>query len=180
MAKNDNAHAIRFAESLRTYAGVSYAEKFAELYPLSKSADIDKKFMWAQDVCSFLEENFDEETIVKIRRNCRCNDGSSTAKKLLKYWKAADSTGQFVDSFNCKETFASLEYIAENKVRFCYPACYCACVKRVPEQLSKTWCYCTLGNAEEIFRTVFGENVKVSLLETIKLGAERCVMEVEW
>ncbi len=180
MSRNDNAHALRLAESLRTNAGESCAEKFAELHPLSKSADIDKKFMWAQDVCGFLEENFDEETIVKIRKACRCNDGSSIAKKLLKYWKAAHSTERFVDSFNLKETFAAMEYIAENKIRFCYPECYCACVKRVPEQISKAWCYCTLGNAEGIFRAVFGESAKVSLIETIKSGAARCVMEVEW
>ena len=180
MAKNDNAHALRIAESLRTYAGESCADEFAELHPLSKSADIDKKFMWEQDVCRFLEEYFDEETIVKIRKDCRCNDGSSIAKKLLKYWNTADNTEQFIDLFNRKETFASLEYITENKVRFSYPECYCACVKRVPGQLTKTWCYCTVGNAEAIFRAVFGESVTVTLIESIKSGAERCVLEVEW
>ena len=180
MAKNDNAHAVRFTDSLRVHAGENCAEEFAQMYPLSKSADIDKKFKWAQNVCSYLEENFGTEKIIEIRKDCRCNDGSSIAKKLLKYWSAADSTAQFVDAFNQKETFAFLEYMTENKIRFCYPECYCACVKRVPETLSKTWCYCTLGNAEAIFRAVFGENVTVSLIESIKSGAERCTIEVEW
>ena len=180
MAKNDNAHAIRFADSLRAVGGDNEAETFAGLYPLSKSADIEKKFQWAQNVCAYLEERFDAETIIRIRKDCRCNDGSSIAKKLLKYWKASDSTEQFVEAFNQKETFAALEYIAENRIRFCYPECYCACVKRVPGSLPKTWCYCTMGNAEGIFRVVFGESARVSLIETIKSGAARCVMEVEW
>ncbi len=180
MAKNDNAHALRFAESLRMYAEDRYAERFAESCPLSKSADIEKKFQWAQDVCGFLEENFDTEKILEIRKDCRCNDGSSIAKKLLKYLKGSDTIEQFAEAFNQKETFAALEYISENKIRFCYPECYCACVKRVPEQLSKTWCYCTVGNAEAIFRAVFGESVTVTLIDSIKAGAERCVLEVEW
>ena len=82
--------------------------------------------------------------------------------------------------FSQKESFAFLEYISDNKIRFCYPECYCACVKRVPQELLKTWCYCTLGNAEGIFSKVFGTNVKVTLLESIKTGADKYVIEVEW
>ncbi|MBQ8548082.1 MAG: hypothetical protein IJ427_06240 [Lachnospiraceae bacterium] len=63
---------------------------------------------------------------------------------------------------------------------FCYPECYCACVKRIPKELSKTWCYCTLGNAEEIFKLIFGKEVKVTLLESIKTGGNRCAIEVTW
>lgn len=79
-----------------------------------------------------------------------------------------------------EEKFAQLEYISENKLLFCYPSCYCACVKRVPKELSKTWCYCTLGNAEGIFEKLFLKQVKMELVETIKSGGERCVMSVEW
>ena len=79
-----------------------------------------------------------------------------------------------------EETFASLEYISEHKILFCYPQCYCSCVKRVPQGLPKTWCYCTLGNAEGIFRNVFKQDVKVSLCESIKSGSNKCVIEVEW
>lgn len=73
-----------------------------------------------------------------------------------------------------------MEYMSDNRILFCYPECYCACVKRVPHELSKTWCYCTLGNAEGIFSKVFGKDVKVTLLRSIKNGADKCVIEVEW
>ena len=55
-----------------------------------------------------------------------------------------------------------------------------ACVKRVSGELSKTWCYCTLGNAEGIFREVFKKDVKVTLLGSIKAGADRCTIKIEW
>ena len=180
MAKNDNAHSNRLAQSLERNAGYDIANQFVEKHPLSKSANIEKKYQWAKTICNHLEEHFDTDTIIKIRKECRCNDGKSIARKFLKYLNKADSVKEFVYSFNQNETFASLEYISDNKLLFCYPECYCACVKRVPQELSKTWCYCTVGNAEGIFSEVFRKDVKVTLLESIKTGADKCVIEVEW
>ena len=180
MHKNDNAHSLRMVDSLKKNISSDAAEQFVAEYPLSKSADVVKKFGWAQATCNYLEENFAEETIVKVRKECRCNDGKSIANKLLKYLNTAENIKGFVDSFNQRESFAQMEYISENKLLFCYPQCYCACVKRIPQKLSKTWCYCTLGNAEGIFREVFKKDVNVRLLESIKIGGNRCVIEVEW
>lgn len=53
-------------------------------------------------------------------------------------------------------------------------------MKRIPKEVTKTWCYCTLGNAEGIFTEVFNKDVKVTLLESIKSGSDKCVIEVEW
>lgn len=180
MAKNDNAHSIRMVESLRKNVGTEAAEEFEKTYVLSKSASVDKKYEWAKKVCSYLEENYDTSTLISVRKECRCNDGKSIAKKLLKHLNKAADIEEFVRFFNQNETFASLEYISEHKILFCYPQCYCPCVKRVPQELPKTWCYCTLGNAEGIFRNVFKQDVKVSLLESIKSGSDKCVIEVEW
>lgn len=180
MAKNDNAHSIRFVDSLNRNVGHDTAKEFEEKYPLSKSANIEKKYEWAKDTCSYLEEHFDKDTIIKIRKDCRCNDGKSIADKLLKYLNKADTIEEFVNTFNQNETFAFMKYISDNRILFCYPECYCACVKRVPKELSKTWCYCTLGNAEGIFSKVFKKDVKVTLLESIKTGAAQCVIEVKW
>jgi len=180
MPRNDNAQSIRLVDSLREKVGEDIANEFEAKYPLSKSADIEKKYEWAKNVCIFLEDRFDEVTIENIRRDCRCNDGKSIANKLIKYLNKADSISSFVKMFNESENFAFLEYISDNKILFCYPECYCACVKRVPKELSKTWCYCTLGNAQGIFNKVFKKEVSVKLLQSIKTGAEKCVIEVTW
>ena len=66
MPKNDNAHALRLAESLKKNNCPKLAEQLANQYPLSKSASIEKKFDWAEHACSFLEENLKEEEIIKI------------------------------------------------------------------------------------------------------------------
>jgi predicted transposase YbfD/YdcC len=179
MPKNDNAHALRMQESLKK-ADTEIANDFTENFPLSKNADIEKKFQWAKDVCNYLEDNFDKEDIIKVRKECRCNDGASIANKLLKYLNNAKNIKEFVDSLNQNETFAFIEYVSDKKIIFCYPECYCACVKRIPQLLSKTWCYCTLGNAECIFKSVFVSDVNVLLIESIKSGGDKCAIEVEW
>lgn len=180
MPKNDNAHSLRLVESLKNNNCPELAEQLENEYPLSKSASIEKKFEWAQQTCSFLENNLEEDEIINIRKNCICNDGASNAKKLIKYLNKASDIKGFVELFNQNETFASMEYIAENKLLFCYPECYCGCVKRIPENLTKTWCYCTIGFAESMFGKVFQRDVKVTLTESIKNGAKRCAMVVEW
>ena len=180
MPKNDNAHSLRLAESLKNNHCPALAEQLENQYPLSKSATIEKKFEWAQQVCSFLESNLVEKDIINVRKACICNDGASNAKKLLKYLSKASDTKEFVELFNQNENFASLEYISENKLLFCYPECYCGCVKRIPEKLTKTWCYCTIGFAESMFGKVFQKDIKVTLKESIKTGAKRCAMVVEW
>ena len=180
MAKNDNAHSVRLVDSLDRNAGHDTSKEFEKKYPLSKSASIEKKYEWARNTCSYLEEHFGIDTIIRIRKDCRCNDGKSNADKLIRHLNRANSIEEFVNTFNQNEAFAFMEYVSDNRILFCYPECYCACVKRIPQELSKTWCYCTLGNAEGIFSKVFGKDVKVTLLKSIKTGADKCVIEVEW
>ena len=178
--KNDNPHSMRLVESLRKNMSEDMAKELEEKYPLSKSANIDKKFDWATSVCEYLEEHLEQDEIIRVRKECRCNDGKSIANKLLKYLNSTASISEFVTAFNKNETFAQLEYICDHKILFCYPECYCACVKRIPQELTKTWCYCTLGNAEGIFKEVFKKDVTINLIESIKTGGNRCSMEVEW
>ncbi len=180
MPKNDNAHSLRLIQSLRENVGEEAAREFEVKYPLSKSADVGKKFAWAEAVCGALEERFDEMTIRRVRMDCRCNDGKAIAEKLRTYLNRADTLQDFVEDFNAHETFASLAYISENELHFCYPECYCACVKRVPGTLYRTWCLCTLGNARGIFRELFQKEVEVELLESIKSGGEKCEIRVNW
>lgn len=180
MPKNDNAHALRLAASLTAHVGENAAQAFAQAHPLSKSANVDQKFAWAQAVCQHLDGHYDAETIRSIRRDCRCNDGKAIADKLLRYLHKTGNLWDFAAAFNQGETFASIEYLSENALFFCYPECYCACVKRAAGTLTSAWCACTLGNAEAIFTRVFGPEVRVTLLESIKTGSGRCVLRVEW
>ena len=65
MLKNDNAHALRLKEAIQLTAGEEEANRFAEKYPLSKSADISKKHQWACDICTALQEHFPGQILLQ-------------------------------------------------------------------------------------------------------------------
>lgn len=62
----------------------------------------------------------------------------------------------------------------------CYPRCFCGCVKNVDAPLPQTWCYCSIGYTRNVFTQVFGEGVRAFLIESVKTGAKRCAIRVEW
>lgn len=66
MAKNDNAHSVRLYESLKKNVGEEAANEIAETYPLSKAADIEKRFDWAQNVCEELTKNMMTQLLRKL------------------------------------------------------------------------------------------------------------------
>lgn len=174
--KNDNAHAIRFYNSLARLDEPAALE-FAERHPLPKSADHEKKFAWAQEQCAFLEERFGPEQVLDVRERCHCEAGKSLAARMKRYLEKTQDMAEFAELHNQKETYGRLEAV-EDGLLLIYPQCYCACVKRVDAPISRTWCLCTLGNAKALFEAVFGKPVKALLLESVKTGGSRCVIKV--
>lgn len=176
MAKNDSPHAIRMYNSIAE-VNQEAADDLSERFTLSKSADFEKKFRWASNVCDFLEDRFDEDTICKIRSACNCEDGSTKADKMKHYLKLSKDLSCFVDIFNSHESYAKIELCGDSLL-FIYPTCYCSYVKRVDHSISKTWCYCTLGYAKSLFEKVFEAPVKAELLESIKTGGKQCIIKI--
>lgn len=177
MEINDDFQSINMVNSLKTNIGEEAANDFAKEMPLSKTADNEKKFKWAKDACEYLDSRYDDETKKQIRFQCCCNDGSSTAEKMIQYINQTDSMEKFVAMFNKNEPYASLEMDGDDLL-FCYPECYCDCVNQVNQLISKTWCYCTIGYVKALFEKVFHKSVKAELLESIKTGGNRCVVKV--
>ena len=66
------------------------------------------------------------------------------------YEKETDSY-VFVEKTNKPNHGFALEYDGE-AYYLIYPQCYCFCVKRSPEHLSKAWCYCTLGYRKRMLK----------------------------
>lgn len=179
MPNNDNAHAIRLYNALLALGGGGAAEELAETYPLSKSADVQKKYNWVRNVCRYLEDHYGEESIIAIRSRCHCEDGTAAANRMRSYLKqTGGDLEEFARLHNWKEKGPKIE-VTRGGLLYIYPECYCSCVKRVDGPVPKTWCYCTLGHAKKLFSQVFGPRVEAELWETIKSGGKRCVIFVE-
>ena len=178
MAKNDNPHALRLLESMSKHGKDTEAAEFAEANPLAKSADFNKKYEWAQNVCTFLDENFDDETVKEIRMDCACGPEHGKGAKIKALYEKEKEPNVFVEKVNKLNLGFTLEYDG-TYFYLIYPQCYCSCVKRVDEKLSKTWCYCTLGYSKRMFENIFDKEVQVELLTSIKQGDSDCRIQIK-
>lgn len=178
MAKNDNAHAIRFLESMGKHGKGEEAAQFSQNYPLSKSASAEKKYEWAQKQCEFLNEQFDDQTVKTIRMDCACGPELGKAKKLKDMYEKEQSLAAFTQKANALNQGFALEYDGEYLYQI-YPQCYCSCVKRFDTTLPKAWCYCTLGYTKRFFEYILDREVEVELLSSVKQGDSSCKIRIK-
>ncbi len=178
MPKNDNVKSIRLYESVKANIGEVAAEKMAETVYLSKSADFKRKFKWAGDVCAYLDNNFDDEQVKKIRMGCSCTPPPKLTEQLRQMYKKCGDLDTFVREYEASGGGSFTLLFDCDALIFTYPHCYCDCVQRVNEPVSKTWCLCTLGYTKKLFDAVFDCDTEVELLESIKTGGSRCAIKI--
>lgn len=180
MPKNDNAHALRLLAALRSTGHNEVASSYERDYPLSNSADVMKKYRWACDVCHALEAQFSPDEALSIRQACRCGDGKSMAKEISGCISKAGDLPGGCKLFSEKNKYAFLKYVSDHELIFGYHACVCSCIKRAEGPIPLLFCECSAGYAEAMFQQVFGDAVQVTLLDSVKNGAERCIFRIHW
>jgi hypothetical protein len=178
MAQLTNGHAINIYNKLLQYKDKQIADEFAEKLPLSKSATFERKFKWAEKLCEFLECNFTEDEIKEFRMICSCSPSEKEMETTRRIFTKAADINEFVINYNQEYAGHHSVWCDESAFYFSYPACYCSCVKRMDKTLSKTWCLCTLGYTKKLFDFAFDCDADVELVESIKLGNNRCVMKI--
>jgi predicted hydrocarbon binding protein len=177
MAKTDNSHSLRLFSSIQKYSDEKTAERITNKIPLSKSADINKKFAWAESICADLQKEFNEYTIKLIRMDCACGPEMGKINNLHKIYQSSDNIDDFIEKANKLKQGFTIKH--ENcNLYLIYPQCYCSCVKRIEKPISKVWCYCTLGYTKRMFERILERVVEVELLESVKTGGSRCLIKV--
>ena len=139
MPKNDNVKSIRLYESVKANVGEEAADKLTETVYLSKSADFKRKFKWAGDVCAYLEGNFDEEQVNNIRMGCSCTPPPKLIERLRGVLKKCGDLDAFTREYEASGGGSFTLVCDGDALFFTYPRCYCDCVNRVGEQITKTW-----------------------------------------
>ncbi|MDD4296390.1 MAG: DUF6144 family protein [Eubacteriales bacterium] len=177
MPKSDNKHAINLYESIDRHIGHAAAEDFIEKLPLSKSADYNRKFKWANDVCAYLESQFKEDEIRKIRMDCSCDPGNK-AENVKKMYEASADYNEFCEKFNKEYTPSNSLSHDGIVLYFSYPTCYCSCIKRGDGNVTKSWCICTIGYTKRLFSYALSREIDVELLESVKTGGTKCLMKI--
>lgn len=180
MPKNDNVHALRLLNAICRSTGCDAADAFGQMHPLSKSADINKKFQWACDICASLESRYQTDEAVHLRRACRCGDGKTMAHEIACCIRKAGNLSDGCTLFSRQNGYAFLEYVSDHELIFGYHSCVCSCIKRAAGTVPALWCECSAGYAEAMFQQLFDAPVQVTLLGTVKSGAARCTFRIQW
>jgi predicted hydrocarbon binding protein len=143
----------------------------------SPTLETDSKFLavWVQSFMETIDSTLDEkERIDLMVRNGRACAGRSAVKLAKEHAGNLDS---FLAWFNEQlgEDSATRE---DDTIRFTWSSCECPIVKNGPDRLSDTYCHCSRGWFHEVLETVTGKPVHVEVLEAVKRGDDRCLIQV--
>lgn len=180
MKKQKNIHpeVKKLYDNIRKHSDELTAERIAHCIPLSESASKQDEARWVKSVTTALEEEFDEKTIIQIRKACYCTQASKLEETKIwigEIYKNSKDMPDFVDKMNAKGAGWRLEGEVLYTI-FTY--CGCPLLEAVESLPSKTWCYCTAGYSKALFEHIFGYEINVKLVKSIKTGDDVCVMKI--
>lgn len=131
---------------------------------------------WVKSTMRRLENNFESETVKKIRMNCQCGYGMDEKLALVKELKAAAAN---IEEFtNSEEAKAAGLFCKDGELYLQFGFCPCPMLTEVKKLEGDTWCQCTTGYSKVLFERAFECNVDVELLQSIKMGDPICLMKI--
>lgn len=169
---------IKLHETISRPAGPELADKIAYGRTLPLGATLEEKSVWVGFVCGALEEALPEADIIRIRMGCHCDENGKLDEQkrwLREIYLSSSGLEDFVGKMN---ELGAGWWIEGNEIYTTYHDCSCPMLAGLERLESKTWCYCTVGYGHTTFEYVFDGPVKAKLVESIKLGSERCVIKI--
>jgi predicted hydrocarbon binding protein len=138
-------------------------------------AQIDQKAFterWIKHLVDSMDEHLDEKTRMVVMESC----GRACARTGPVH-VARECQGD-LDRWlaTLRKWHGGEEYVQQDGdvVRVICAECVCPAAKDHPEELSETYCICSLGWMKETFGAVVGKPVSVELSQSILRGAEKC------
>jgi predicted hydrocarbon binding protein len=124
-----------------------------------------------------LECHFNDDNVIKIRLRCQCGyDMDDKLSFLQKLMESSKNMEEFANHEKAKAAGLSILY---DKLHLHFPFCPCPMLAEVVKLDSITWCQCTTGYSKVLFEQAFGCPVDVTLLKSVKMGDDVCLMKIE-
>jgi hypothetical protein len=143
---------------------------------LDETAKSEDNPAWVKATMERLENQFDQETVVQIRRNCQCGYGIDEKLVLVNELLAASAS---LEEFGNHEKANAAGLFCDNgELYLQFPFCPCPMLEGVDRLASDTWCQCTTGYSKVLFEKAFPCQVEVELLKSIKMGDDKCLMKI--
>ncbi len=128
--------------------------------------------IWIKELLKNLDMHADEGARKSIMGACgeKCPFTHLTDDKLLEIKKESQSETVFLENL-CKHWHLKNE---NGQYFVVFDQCYCPLVNENLEGVSKTLCFCTLGNIKRKFKIGLGKEVEVELQKSILSGDDEC------
>ncbi len=175
MPSRSHPQAERLYAGLCAYTDPAAAERISRRRLIGKTPTKKQKRDWAQAICRDLSEQFDAETVRKIRMRCTCGPAQAKMEALRKFYRTRGTLEAIAERFGSE---GAPSWVKDGILYISYPICYCSFVNKFFEQLPDTWCYCGVGYTRRNLEYALGCPVDVVLLESVKQGNQRCLMQV--
>ena len=131
---------------------------------------------WVKSTMRRLEGRFDPATVKQIRMNCQCGYGMD--EKIALVQELMDSSSSLEEFANLDKAKAAGLSCADGELYLQFPFCPCPMLAEVDKLDTFAWCQCTTGYSKVLFEKVFGCEVDVELLLSIKAGDPICRMKI--
>lgn len=169
----------RLSQSLEKNVSREEAEAFLRRVPMRSGAAPEERARWVERLAEELETNFDQETIVKIRMGCHCNENGRLEETAETFKALYQSKGQDLERFVSHLNESGAGWRIEGGALYTRMfTCECPMLEKAGISRSLTWCYCTAGYSKAFFEAIFERPVEVELLQTIKQGHDSCLLKV--
>ena len=161
-------NAVKAASNDGTAANIVYGE--------NEGISSEDNATWVKSTMKRLECSFDRSTVKQIRMNCQCGYGMDEKLALVQELFEASSSLEEIASHE-KAKAAGLS-CSNGELYLQFPFCPCPMLADVDRLETDTWCQCTTGYSKVLFEKVFGCEVDVELLKSIKMGDDICLMKI--
>ena len=133
--------------------------------------------VWIKELLKSLDKYLDEPTRKKIMGACgeKCPFTHLPDDKLIVLKNASEKEDEFLKAL-CQQWYLKNE---NGKYFVVFDQCYCPLVNEDIKGVSKTMCYCTLGNIKRKFAIGLGREVDVIMKSTILAGDKECRFSIK-
>lgn len=146
------------------------------VYGNEESVGYEDNASWVKSTMKRLENKFDRETTKQIRMNCQCGYGMDEKLTLVK--ELVEASSNMEEFGNLERAKASGLFCKEDILYLQFVFCPCPMLADVDRLDTDAWCQCTTGYSKVLFEKAFRCTVDVELLESIKMGHNRCLMKI--
>lgn len=153
---------------------------------------VEKSENWIKDLMSHMDSMINKDTKIKLMQECGRScyirafgvapEEKPESEQAKEYIERLKTNGYKVEKKGNKTTV--IFNWGENHQKptgLIMKDGYCMCdiVESGPVRLSPSFCYCSTGYIKEIFERRTGKQVKVDLIDSLKMGGKDCIFKVE-